>query len=285
MGAALLAGDPIIAIDNCERPLSGDILCQLLTQPTLKVRVLGKSLNVEVSTSVCLFATGNNFTVEGDLTRRTLLCRLDPQVERPELRKFDFNPIDEVRQNRGLYVHAALTIMRAYLRAGCPGKPEPLGSFEDWSERIRGALLWLGEADPCETIEAARASDQRLVSLTGLVELWNEHFGGEVVTSAQIIEHATKRQPARDVLSPGDWEFCHPELREALLAVAGEGGKINGRRLGTYLRHQVDRVVGDCCIVKGGLSHGSQRWQLTSVNPQRPLRQNLSLHSSRAGRC
>ena len=40
LGAALIAGDRIISIDNCERPLGGELLCQALTQRILKPRVL-----------------------------------------------------------------------------------------------------------------------------------------------------------------------------------------------------------------------------------------------------
>src|SRR6266446_8622334 len=32
LGAALIAGDGTISIDNCEQPLGGDLLCQVLTQ-------------------------------------------------------------------------------------------------------------------------------------------------------------------------------------------------------------------------------------------------------------
>ena len=38
-------------------------------------------------------ATGNNLVLVGDMTRRALLCRLDPERERPELRRFDSDPV------------------------------------------------------------------------------------------------------------------------------------------------------------------------------------------------
>jgi hypothetical protein len=43
LGAILRYGDPVIAIDNCEQPISGDFLCQLLTQTVVRVRILGLS--------------------------------------------------------------------------------------------------------------------------------------------------------------------------------------------------------------------------------------------------
>jgi putative DNA primase/helicase len=39
----LLAGRAIITIDNCSRPIGGDLLCQMLTQTLVRPRILGKS--------------------------------------------------------------------------------------------------------------------------------------------------------------------------------------------------------------------------------------------------
>lgn len=69
LGAALIAGDVLIAIDNCEEPLGGELLCQTMTQTSLKVRILGKSVNAEVPSNAAIFATGNNLTFEGDMRR------------------------------------------------------------------------------------------------------------------------------------------------------------------------------------------------------------------------
>jgi hypothetical protein len=45
LASFLFAGDAIISIDNCTKPLGGDLLCQMLTQETVKPRVLGESKN------------------------------------------------------------------------------------------------------------------------------------------------------------------------------------------------------------------------------------------------
>jgi len=42
LGAALIAGDQVISIDNCADPLQGVLLCQALTQTNLKIRYLGQ---------------------------------------------------------------------------------------------------------------------------------------------------------------------------------------------------------------------------------------------------
>jgi putative DNA primase/helicase len=113
LGAALLAGSAIIAFDNCDVPLSGVLLNQALTQLRVQVRILGQSLQIEAPVAALFTATGNNLTIEGDLTDRSLLCRLDAGVARPGLRKFDFNLKARFRERRGELVTAGLTVLRA----------------------------------------------------------------------------------------------------------------------------------------------------------------------------
>ena len=85
----LLDGDPVVLLDNVERPLKSDALCSILTEPMFQDRLLGTNRKAVVATNVLFMATGNNITVAGDLTSRTLLATLDPHCERPEEREFD----------------------------------------------------------------------------------------------------------------------------------------------------------------------------------------------------
>jgi hypothetical protein len=113
LGAALLAGDVVVSIDNCEHELQSVFLCQALTQQKLNIRVLGMSKNVETPITATVFATGNNLTIAGDLTRRALLGALDARCEHPERRSFEFDPIAVARTERGRLVVAAMTVLRA----------------------------------------------------------------------------------------------------------------------------------------------------------------------------
>jgi putative DNA primase/helicase len=158
LGANLLAGQPLISIDNLNGELRSDMLCQIIERPVVEVRILGRSERVRIeSRGTTYFATGNNLVVAGDLCRRTLPTRLDPQVERPELREFKGNPVATVLADRGAYVAAALIVCRAYHVAGRPGRAKPIASFEDWSDTVRSALIWLGKADPVKAMDSARA--------------------------------------------------------------------------------------------------------------------------------
>lgn len=255
LGALFRAGDAVVAIDNCEAPLGGEFLCQVLTQASVRVRILGLSEAPEFSTRAFVAATGNNLVVAGDMTRRALLCQLDPKIERPELRTFDFEPVARVKADRGRYVRAALTVLLAYHHAGRPPKAIPLGSFEDWSNLVRASLLWLGRADPVDTMERARSSDPRLDELSSVLTQWAEVIGKERVTVRRLIEKAT-----RQTYTGG--EFENPDFREALLLVAGQGGVINGKRLGQWLAARANRVLRNRSIEQAGILHGNMTWQI-----------------------
>src|SRR5207245_182808 len=55
LGAALLAGDVAISIDNCNHELQSSFLCQALTQQHLNIRLLGLSRHVKTPVNAAIF--------------------------------------------------------------------------------------------------------------------------------------------------------------------------------------------------------------------------------------
>jgi len=88
---------------------------------------------------------------------------------------------------------------------------------------------------------------------------WHEAVSSEEVTSKRLIEIATAQVPNS---SSSRW----PDFREALLNVAGEGGHINSRRLGYWLRSVKGRVVDQMRIEEGKTLHGDNRWRFRFLN-------------------
>jgi putative DNA primase/helicase len=261
-GACLIAGDAFVVLDNCERPVGGPIVCQALTQQTLKTRLLGESVNIEVPCSATVFATGNNLIVSGDVTRRALLCSLDAQCERPELRVFDTDFLELVRAKRNELVIAGLTIMRAHVVTGAPSASPPIGSFTDWCRLVRDALVWCGMSDPCETMAKTRAADPRFAALAAVVDQWESVIGDATRKSAAEL---IKLVSDRDEGSPSR-PFMWPDFRDALLVVAGTtASTIDARRLGKWLAAVHGRIVGGRRIVKDGTHAGVVRWRLDLV--------------------
>jgi hypothetical protein len=236
LGALLRDGVPIISLDNVNAELGGDMLCQLTERPIVRVRILGKSEAPEFECRSTVLATGNNLTLVGDMVRRVLPCNIDPGVERPELRVFDFDPIESVLADRGKYVAAVMTIIKAYRAAGSPQVCGPIGSYEEWSSMVRSPLIWLGHADPVESMEAAREEDPELQAIREMHAHWREHLIiGSKYTSAAIVEFACQRN------SSGD--FKHPEFNDLLLRIASEGGRVSTRALGKWLSRNAGRNV------------------------------------------
>src|SRR5439155_23583152 len=128
---------------------------------------------VSAPTTTTWIATGNNLQITGDLSSRTLLCTLDPQCEHPEERQFGADLHEYVPKFRFELVPAALTIVRAYIAAGCPDVKVPVfGRYEEWSRYVRQPLVWLGLADPCETKHVIAARDHVRNELGNLLEAW-----------------------------------------------------------------------------------------------------------------
>lgn len=193
------------------------------------------------------------------MTRRALVCSLDAEMDRPELRDFGFDPIATVLADRGAYVAAALTVIRAYRTAGSPEVCGAIGSYEDWSEMVRAPLIWLGEADPVASMETAREEDPELSAIRELFGHWREHLSpSSGYTTNTIIKTACEKRPGAS-FDYGTQDFIAPEFRDLLLRQAGDGGAVNSRRLGKWLSKIKGRVVeGHRIEMKEDASHGNR---------------------------
>ena len=273
LGAVLLAGQPLICIDNVNGELGGDALCQAVERPIVQIRILGLSECLTIEPRSTLFlATGNNLTLSGDLTRRAITATLDPHMEQPETRTFERNPVKEVLADRGRYVAAALTICRAYTVAGRPGALPQLASFEGWSDTVRSALTWLDCADPVETLNAARAQDPRRAELREVLTAWSAAVGtgpGGAKTATQLIKLAESRESSTsgDYADGYSTDWAHPELREALLTVAGHNARIPSRAFGNWLRANKGKIADSLRLTNTADQHGhAARWWLEPIS-------------------
>ena len=257
LASKLMAGESFIAIDNCTRPLGGDLICSMLTQERVSPRVLGVSKTPSISTGAFVAANGNHLQIKGDLTRRTMLCQIDAKVEQPENRAFDSDPVITAMAGRAELVVAALTILRAFHVAGRPKRPNPLGSFEAWSDLVRGALMWLSAADPVESMNQLRKSDPVREAAHAVMGQWRAVIGAQSVTSAEVIGRAIETHPTG--------EFVNADFRDALMAIAGRNGMLNGKALGNWLQSRRDTIVDGFTFVRMGDRQGVAVWALTSA--------------------
>jgi len=270
LGAALLSGQTIIAIDNVNGDLGGDALCQIIERPVVEIRILGKSERVRVETRSTMFATGNNIRLVADMTRRVLHCRLDPKVERPELRQFGRRPTEAVLADRGRYVAAALTVVRSFIAAGMPWRARRLASFEGWSDLVRSTLIWLDRVDPVETMKIARMHDPSRQIMAAAFEALHDAVGtNKLTTASQLVALAnTKAVTTGEAACDGTQDaWLYPDLRSVLLSIAGKDGGIDARELGKWLSRHRDRIAAKLRLEgKSDRNGHAARWWLVRTD-------------------
>jgi hypothetical protein len=276
LGPLLMKGQPLVAIDNISGELGGDFLCQAIERHVVDVRILGKSEIVRCEArGTTLFATGNNFTIVGDVCRRVITCNLDAEMEQPEFREFDFDPVDRVLSDRGKYIAAALTICRAYIVAGRPDIVMPrLASFEGWSDTVRSALVWLGRDDPAKSMESAKEEDPERIELMNMQEAWAKSIGvgrgRGVKLAAVLFKGAATSRPTEGA----DLEPTHPDLHAALEDVCfrsiGKHTQPDARILGNWMRRFKMRVVEGRRFACQPNQKGGSVWWLEEVAKPKP---------------
>jgi hypothetical protein len=239
LGAVLLGAIPIFSLDNCTYDLEGELLCQLTERPVVNIRILGRSEMPPCECHATVFATGNNITFRGDMVRRGLVCNLEALDERPELRVFQKDALEVAADNRGAYVAAALTVVRAYLAAGSPSVCGPFGSYRVWSTMVRSPLVWLDEPDPIISMEGIRDEDAVLNNIREFVRLWLDYGLGLDTPhlTANIIEEACTAPPNYW----GPMSFKQFLLRVA--AAKNDPSTVSAERLGHWLRKISGRIV------------------------------------------
>ncbi|MES0020635.1 bifunctional DNA primase/polymerase [Mesorhizobium sp. M0036] len=237
LSSVLMAGDPVLVIDNCEMPITGDFLASMITQEIVQTRVLGRSEMIRLPQRTMVMATGNNLVVGGDMPRRVVLCRLDAGVERPDRLQYDFNPREQALAGRPELVAAGLTILAAYIAAGRPMPLPRLGSFEEWNV-IREAVVWLGMEDPAQTRERLLQQDARTTEYSELLRIWHAVLGQR--------EHRLNEISAVDPFVAGE-EQQRGALTDALIGLTSHP-RFNAKSIGHALGRIEDRILGDLVL-------------------------------------
>jgi putative DNA primase/helicase len=267
LATVLRAGDQVVSFDNCTRPIEGELLCQAITEPTLSIRILGKSERTRIANTAFYAATGNNLVVAGDMVRRTLRCIIDAEAESPENRTFQTERPDKLAaRQRAELVVAGLTVLRAFFVAGCPQTQTPLGSLEEWSRTVREALIWLGEPDPCRSIEGIRQEDPERVKVANVLREWYAICDSKPMRVRELIDVALTMTEFYNGQPP---KPRNPGLREALIAVADNGiGKLNKQAVANWIGKHKNKIIDGYKVVEAGKLNGYPRWRV--IGPDEP---------------
>jgi hypothetical protein len=253
--SVLQEGDPVVCYDNVERDFGSAALCSVLTQEHYKGRVLGVTGTRTVPTNATFLATGNNLSFVGDISTRAILCRIDPQCERPEDRSFNIDLRVYIPRHREELVEAALTIVRAYHVAGRPKQPiKQFGRFEDWSDLVRSAIVWLEMEDPCTSRKEIENADPARKSLSSFLATWYD-FLGDISYRLRAIKEKTEEHPEQS-----------QEFLDACLDIQGKGDEISPKSLGKKLQMFKGRIENGYRLEHTGSYQNADTWRVRKIS-------------------
>lgn len=195
MGALALADADYYLLDNVASFLGSAALDGFITSSMWRVRRLGASDTYDTEPRMFLGATGNNAQLRADTDRRTIICRLVTDLERPEERRgFRYRDLlAEARSRVTSTWEAVLTILRAWKYGATSAEKDStreraraFGSFEQWAEWVQYPLMWAAEAyyeraPSCDVVTISSREleqtrgDDKADAFSHLIEWQNEH--------------------------------------------------------------------------------------------------------------
>jgi hypothetical protein len=226
------------------------VLLRALTAEQITDRILGYSKTATVSTRTLILGSGNNVGPVRDMLRRVLTINIDPRCATPATIKYHGNPLEEVRQNRGKYVAAVLTIILAWRQCGSPKTQcESIVTYGGaWSEYCRHPLMWLGYPDPATALIEQVTHDPDADALGRLMLEWHRSFGSTPTTVRKAVETAF----GTDLMDT---------MKEFPVE---ERGNINHSKLGWMLKKNSNRIVNGFEILQAE-ADGRTAWRVVEV--------------------
>ena len=260
---ALLSGARAVVWDNIIGTFDSAAMASLLTSDAYCDRVLGKSEAASVPNRALILMTGNNISLAGDMPRRVLVCRIDPQTDRPFAREFDLDPLAYCLENRQEMIAAALTLIRFYLSSGTtrPGAGR-MASFEKWDDWVRQTILYIKQqlmpdsfGDVMDQVQANQASDPEQEALGALLQAWYIVFDEERVTVSEVLQTCQKNTCVDS-----------RALENALKELFNGRGELSAKSLGRILKYRKDRIVGGFRLEQSGDINGSSLWRIRRIS-------------------
>lgn len=227
----LLTSPAVIEFDDMDSDwIPHGTIKRMLTAEQITDRILGVSKTATVSTRTLFLSSGNNVGPVRDLLRRVITIHIDTRCATPATIDYAAFPLDKVRQNRGGYVAAVLTIIQAWRNAGMPHpKADSIVTYGGvWSDYCRYPLMWLGYPDPATALLEQIRHDPDGDALGGLMVEWYAVFGSAPMTVRKVMERLVDLSNLKDA------------IRELPVE---ERGEINPSKLGWFLKKNANRIV------------------------------------------
>ena len=258
----LRTGSRVLIWDNIVGSFDSPAMASCMTSPSLTDRILGQSASSTVPNRLMVILTGNNISLQGEMPRRILVSRIDPQSEKPFARSFDLDPYRFCQQHRQTILVAALTLIRAFLTHGCTAKiTGRLASFEEWDAWVRRTVIYANELKPgmfgdvMDVVQTNQSSDPEQEALSSLLLCWEEEFGSQAITVSELIRDSNLQLVLH-----------RTKLIQALETLTNTNRyQLSAKSVGRFLAYRKDRIAGGRCLRKGPKVHDTQTWRVEVV--------------------
>ena len=234
---ALRTGGRTLIWDNITGTYDSASMAAFITSDAMVDRGLGKSESIRIPNRAMLILTGNNMSLTGDLPRRVIICRIDPETDQPFSRQFELDPMEHVLDIRLSMMAAACTLIRAsftHVKEPAPGR---LASFEAWDDLVRQTVVWadttlqpLAFGDPMDLVREAQAADPEADALFALLDALRDEFG-------------EREFSAKEVQAECNFMSVDTTLATAVREIGGDRAVSSARSLGKMLKFREGRIV------------------------------------------
>ncbi|HEY0076512.1 MAG TPA: DUF3854 domain-containing protein, partial [Abditibacteriaceae bacterium] len=249
----LLEGASHIFIDNIKSSLDSAALDAMLTASAVSERVLGLQKSATVPVRCVWVATSNNAQLTADITTRTVVIRLDPDTENPDLKQFKNNPEKFIWDNRPAVCGAIITLIRAWIEAGRPAyKGTNKIRFHEWRRVIGGILDVAGVPGFLDNAEKQREllSNESSGEWGEFAGAWHAAHGEKFVSGADLVPIAEK----------------FPSIEAVFIKAEKESEK--SRKLLNALQHRRDKVFASFKIIAGPRVNRKSTYALRAKSPK-----------------
>ncbi|NEE41584.1 hypothetical protein G3M53_91505 [Streptomyces sp. SID7982] len=188
-------GAPVITFDNVDNggSLKSPILADLLTKEYWEDRVLGSTANVGAPNDRLWLATGNNLRTGGDMARRVLWVRLDPDCPNPDQRdNFAIGDFKVwVREHSTEILQALLVLAAGWAQAGAPRRTVKMGGYSEWTSAVAGLLDWSGiPGFMADRDETAIELDEEAGEWHAFLATWYRIYGSTPKATKEVLQHS-----------------------------------------------------------------------------------------------
>jgi len=272
--ALLMASESHVLFDNINQALDSSSFATAFTEPVWGDRLLGLNKRVSLTVETIWAATSNNIQMTEELVRRSLLIRLDANMEKPWERPTEGFTHENITQwgveHRNELVTACCTLVRNWIDKGMPKfKGKAKGSYENWTKIVGGILQANGIEGFLEN-EAElfnRVSDKNN-GLSEFVQAWWDLTKGRKTSAKDLFYLASYPDASQDGETPhmpADATDSTPtRLLDEVLNKQTQRGRET--QLGLLLKKQRDAVIAGFKLIDAGREDNLKMWQLVSPN-------------------